>query len=185
MNGLNPLWPSLLPPICDPLWFKADLPKNEEAELGKYFNNVKLDVFWKKSVNFIFVASLEDEVEQEKLQLKEQSKNIRPTGYTFIVFTILACRQQIMTGLALTARTQRWTKRNRITMKPRTTRIWVIWQATQVTWSQHRQHGNASAQSVKSCIFWTGKNSVFFQDNFLTTSNSVKIKDDFFLMILD
>jgi hypothetical protein len=52
MNGsIMPLWPTLLPPICDPLWFAADLPKNEEAEL----------------------AALEKELEQEKLQLKEQS----------------------------------------------------------------------------------------------------------------
>jgi hypothetical protein len=52
MNGsIMPLWPTLLPPICDPLWFTADLPKNEEAEL----------------------AALEKELEQEKLQLKEQS----------------------------------------------------------------------------------------------------------------
>ncbi len=50
MNSLTPLWPSLLPPICDSLWFTADLPKNEEAEL----------------------ASLEDEIEQEKMQIKEQ-----------------------------------------------------------------------------------------------------------------
>ena len=52
MNGsIMPLWPTLLPPICDPLWFTADLAKNEEAEL----------------------AALEKELEQEKLQLKEQS----------------------------------------------------------------------------------------------------------------
>ncbi len=46
------LWPSLMPPICDPLWFAADYPKNEEAEL----------------------AALEEELEQEKMQLKEQGK---------------------------------------------------------------------------------------------------------------
>lgn len=51
MNGSTmPLWPSLLPPICDPLWFTADFPKNEDAEL----------------------ASLEEELEQEKQLLKEQ-----------------------------------------------------------------------------------------------------------------
>lgn len=54
MNGSTmPLWPSLLPPVCDQLWFTADFPKNEEAEL----------------------AALEDELEQEKLLLKEQSIN--------------------------------------------------------------------------------------------------------------
>ena len=53
MNGpIMPLWPSLLPPVCDQLWFTADFPKNEEAEL----------------------AALEEELEQEKLLLKEQSK---------------------------------------------------------------------------------------------------------------
>ena len=52
MNGsITPLWPSLLPPVCDQLWFTADCPKNEEAEL----------------------AALEEELEQEKLLLKEQS----------------------------------------------------------------------------------------------------------------
>ena len=50
-NSIMPLWPSLLPPVCDQLWFTADFPKNEEAEL----------------------AALEDELEQEKLLLKEQS----------------------------------------------------------------------------------------------------------------
>jgi hypothetical protein len=50
MNGATtPLWPSLLPSVCDPLWFTADFPKNEEAEL----------------------ALLEEELEQEKLQLKD------------------------------------------------------------------------------------------------------------------
>jgi hypothetical protein len=50
MNGTTTaLWPSLLPPVCDPLWFTADFPKNEEAEL----------------------ALLEEELEQEKLQLKD------------------------------------------------------------------------------------------------------------------
>ena len=53
MNGsIMPLWPTLLPPVCDQLWFTADFPKNEEAEL----------------------AALEEELEQEKMQLKEQSK---------------------------------------------------------------------------------------------------------------
>jgi hypothetical protein len=53
MNGsIMPLWPSLLPPVCDQLWFTADFPKNEEAEL----------------------AALEEELEQEKQLLKEQSK---------------------------------------------------------------------------------------------------------------
>jgi hypothetical protein len=53
MNSLiTPLWPSLLPPVCDQLWFTPDFPKNEEAEL----------------------AALEEELEQEKLLLKEQSK---------------------------------------------------------------------------------------------------------------
>lgn len=53
MSGhIIPLWPSLLPPIVDSLWFTADYPKNEEAEL----------------------VQLEEELEQEKLQLKEQSK---------------------------------------------------------------------------------------------------------------
>ena len=53
MNGSTmPLWPSLLPPVCDQLWFTADFPKNEEAEL----------------------AALEEELEQEKQLLKEQSK---------------------------------------------------------------------------------------------------------------
>lgn len=51
MSNLIPLWPSLLPPIVDSLWFTADFPKNEEAEL----------------------VQLEEELEQEKLQLKEQS----------------------------------------------------------------------------------------------------------------
>ncbi len=51
MNGsINTLWPSLLPPVCDHLWFTADFPKNEEAEL----------------------AILEDELEQEKLHLQDQ-----------------------------------------------------------------------------------------------------------------
>ena len=50
-SSIIPLWPSLLPPVSDPLWFTADYPKNEEAEL----------------------AQLEEELEQEKLQLKEQS----------------------------------------------------------------------------------------------------------------
>lgn len=50
-NSIIPLWPSLLPPVCDQAWFTADYPKNEEAEL----------------------AQLEEELEQEKLQLKEQS----------------------------------------------------------------------------------------------------------------
>jgi hypothetical protein len=50
MNTI-PLWPSLLPPANDHLWFTADFPKNEEAEL----------------------AELEAELEQEKNQLKEQS----------------------------------------------------------------------------------------------------------------
>ena len=55
MNGIvNPLWPSMLPPVCDPLWFTADFPKNEEAEL----------------------AALEEEIEQEKMQLREQGKDI-------------------------------------------------------------------------------------------------------------
>lgn len=54
MNGsITPLWPSLLPPVCDQLWFTADFPKNEEAEL----------------------AALEEELEQEKMQLKEQSQD--------------------------------------------------------------------------------------------------------------
>ena len=50
-NSIIPMWPSLLPPICDQAWFTADYPKNEEAEL----------------------ALLEEELEQEKQQLKEQS----------------------------------------------------------------------------------------------------------------
>ena len=50
-SSINPLWPSLLPPVCDQLWFIADFPKNEEAEL----------------------AQLEEELEQEKNALKEQS----------------------------------------------------------------------------------------------------------------
>jgi len=34
MSGhIIPLWPSLLPPVNDILWFTADYPKNEEAEL--------------------------------------------------------------------------------------------------------------------------------------------------------
>lgn len=53
-NSIIPLWPSLLPPVCDQAWFTADYPKNEEAEL----------------------AQLEEELEQEKLQLKEQSNYI-------------------------------------------------------------------------------------------------------------
>lgn len=53
-NSINPLWPSLLPPICDQTWFTADYPKNEEAEL----------------------AQLEEELEQEKLQLKEQNSDM-------------------------------------------------------------------------------------------------------------
>jgi hypothetical protein len=61
MNGSSiPLWPSLLPPVCDPLWFTADYPKNEEAEL----------------------AILEEELEQEKYLLKEQSKNLIGTIYS-------------------------------------------------------------------------------------------------------
>ena len=52
MSGhIIPLWPSLLPPVNDILWFTADYPKNEEAEL----------------------VQLEEELEQEKMQLKEQS----------------------------------------------------------------------------------------------------------------
>ena len=65
MNGSTmPLWPSLIPPVCDQLWFTADFPKNEEAEL----------------------AALEDELEQEKLLLKEQSitfKNISKLSSAF------------------------------------------------------------------------------------------------------
>ena len=52
-SSLTPLWTSLLPPVCDPLWFTADCPKNEETEL----------------------AFLEEELEQEKMQLKEQSQD--------------------------------------------------------------------------------------------------------------
>jgi hypothetical protein len=55
MSGhIIPLWPSLLPPVNDILWFTADYPKNEEAEL----------------------VQLEEELEQEKMQLKEQSISI-------------------------------------------------------------------------------------------------------------
>ena len=54
-NSIVPLWPSLLPPVCDQLWFTADYPKNEEAEL----------------------AQLEEELEQEKLQLKDQSNKFK------------------------------------------------------------------------------------------------------------
>ena len=50
MNGYITLWPSILPPVCDSLWFTADQPKNEEAEL----------------------AALEEDLEQEKNQLKDQ-----------------------------------------------------------------------------------------------------------------
>jgi hypothetical protein len=54
MNGnITPLWPSMLPPVCDPLWFTADFPKNEEAEL----------------------ALLEEELEQEKQLLKDTQGN--------------------------------------------------------------------------------------------------------------
>lgn len=54
MNGSNmTMWPSLLPPVCDPLWFTADYPTNEEAEL----------------------AILEEELEQEKQALKEQTQD--------------------------------------------------------------------------------------------------------------
>ena len=48
------LWPSLLPPVCDSLWFTADLPKNELEEL----------------------AALEEELEQEKNQLKDQAPDL-------------------------------------------------------------------------------------------------------------
>lgn len=51
MNGfLTPMWPSLLPPVSDTLWFTADCPRFEEGEL----------------------AQLEEELEQEKQSLKEQ-----------------------------------------------------------------------------------------------------------------
>lgn len=62
MSNLIPLWPSLLPPIVDTLWFTADFPKNEEAEL----------------------VQLEEELEQEKLQLKEQSNNYNLCRYLCI-----------------------------------------------------------------------------------------------------
>lgn len=54
MNGSNvTMWPSLLPPVCDPIWFTADYPKNEEAEL----------------------AMLEEELKQEEMALKEQTQD--------------------------------------------------------------------------------------------------------------
>lgn len=49
------LWPSLLPPVCNSVWFTADQPKNEEAELAK----------------------LEEEIEQEKTALKEQGPDLQ------------------------------------------------------------------------------------------------------------
>ncbi|RNA24546.1 hypothetical protein BpHYR1_030118 [Brachionus plicatilis] len=52
-SSTTPMWSSLLPPVCDPLWFTADCPKSEETEL----------------------AFLEEQIEQEKMQLKEQSQD--------------------------------------------------------------------------------------------------------------
>ena len=64
MNGPFTLWPSLLPPVCNPLWFTADMPKNEEAELAK----------------------LEEELEQEKAQLKDQGILIYNKNDRFLIF---------------------------------------------------------------------------------------------------
>ena len=67
------LMPSLLPPVCDPLWFTAGIPKNEEAEL----------------------AALEEELEQEKIQLKEQ-------GFLSLLYLNVSfyCRNLILSKLA-------------------------------------------------------------------------------------
>jgi hypothetical protein len=95
MNGSTmPLWPSLLPPVCDQLWFTADFPKNEEAEL----------------------AALEDELEQEKLLLKEQSRtfkiflNFRAHFLSFKILILLSWNGMDKHG-ALKCRTSRRRRR--------------------------------------------------------------------------
>ena len=35
LSASNPLFPSLMPRLVDPLWFKVDAPQDENAELTK------------------------------------------------------------------------------------------------------------------------------------------------------
>ena len=47
LSASNPLFPSLMPRLVDPLWFKVDTPQDENAELTKL---EKEHADWLKSI---------------------------------------------------------------------------------------------------------------------------------------
>jgi len=58
MTSCEPLFPSLMPRLVDPLWFRVDVPKNEDFELEK----------------------LEKEYEITLKNVKEKDSNLAPVG---------------------------------------------------------------------------------------------------------